>query len=302
MKPHCPRRFWTVVVSMIALLTTVGCTMDSARRGSSASAEPPCPTSKDVPLARYVGPYLGVENVLTPKDFAQDLYCAEQFKLRQYPNGFVTVFGSSRIREHNAGPDPVINAANDKLYAQVKQFAHDWTSFYGRRYPILSGAGPGLMEAASRGAIEVGPSVGYTTYYDPAAMPTPTRPYAGNPAAAFWKYQDHDLLTDGVVFSSIAMRETAMIRHSAAIIITPGGTGTEWETFEILETIKSKQLTRVPIYIVGERAVHWKSLDARLADMVARGTLRAGEATEGVYFVDDATEVLKTLPTQLGLR
>lgn len=310
MKPYFRRITW-LAVSAIALVTTFGCVTQSghpvphsssgAVRSTGAAVEIVCPTSKDVPLARYVGAYLGIENLLTPKDFAQDLYCAEQFKLRQYPNGFVTMFGSSRIKEHNTGPDPELNAANDKLYAQVKQFAHDWTRLYGSRYPILTGAGPGLMEAASWGAIEAGPSVGYTTYYDPAPMPTPTRPYGGNPAAAFWKHQGSDLLTDGLIFSSIAMRETAMIRHSAAVIITPGGTGTEWETFEILETIKSKQLAKVPVYIVGNRAVHWKSFDARVADMVARGTLRDGEATDGVEFLDDPTDVIKTLPMRLGL-
>lgn len=260
-----------------------------------------CPIDDSVPIARYVGTYLGIENEVTPKDYAQDLYCADQFKGSRYPNGFVTVYGSSRIREHNTGPDPVLNAANDKVYAQLKQFAHSWTARYGRAYPIMTGAGPGLMEAASRGAIEVGPSVGYTTYYDPAQMPTPSRPYGGNPAVAFWKYQGRDLLTDGLIFSSIAMRETSMILHSAAIIIAPGGTGTEWETFEILETIKSKQLANVPIYVVGARDVHWKSLDARLADMVDRGTIRSGEATAGVEFVNDPMEVVERLRVRLGL-
>ncbi|MCC6543272.1 MAG: LOG family protein [Nitrospirae bacterium] len=46
-----------------------------------------------------------------------------------------------------------------------------------------------------------------------------------------------------------------MILHSAAIIIAPGGSGSEWEIFQILESVKSDQLKAVPIYLVGENGI-----------------------------------------------
>lgn len=234
---------------------------------------------------------------------AQDWACADAFKDHYYPNGFVTIFGSSRIIEHNTKGDPAINAANDALYQQIRAFAKHWTERYGTSYPILSGAGPGIMEAAGRGAREAGKSIGYTTYYDrvAGATPDPNRFYGGDPTKAFAKYQGQDILTDGLIFSSIAVRESAMIRHSAAILIAPGGTGTEWETFQILETLKSHQLSGVPIYIVGDRTFHWASWDARLADMVLRTTLDKGAATAGVEFIDNPEDVIERLRVRLGL-
>lgn len=288
---------------MTRLLMTLGSALLLPSCATYGSGAPPqCTHSNEVPNAWYVGEYIGVENVIHAGDFARDSYCAEQFRVRRHPGGFVTVFGGSGIKEHNTGPVPAINAANDRVYVQVRQFAHDWTQRYGNFYPILTGAGPGLMEAASRGAVEVGQSIGYTTYYDSSSNPTPERPHGGNPGDAFWKYEKRPLITDGLIFSSITEREAAMIRHSAAIIIAPSGTGTEWELFEVLETIKSKQLLKVPIYVVGERAVYWRSFEDRVNDMVTHGTLKPGEGTSSIEFVDDASQVVEPLRVRLGLK
>jgi predicted Rossmann-fold nucleotide-binding protein len=92
-----------------------------------------------------------------------------------------------------------------------------------------------------------------------------------------------------------------MILHSAAVILAPGGTGTEWEAFQIIETIKSRQLTRVPIYVVGNREMHWKSFDARVSDMVRRGTINEGEVTQHLEYVENAEDVVERLRVRLGL-
>lgn len=260
-----------------------------------------CPTSADVPNARYIGPYRGVENNLTAEDMAQDLYCGEQFKQQNFPRGFVTIFGSSRIGEDNTRGTPDVNAANNDVYRQVKNFAFEWSRRYGAEYPILSGAGPGLMEAAARGAKEAGArSIGYTTYYDPVVSSDPTRPRAGDARQALWKYAGAGITTDGLIFSSVAMRETLMILHSAAIVIAPGGTGTEWETFQLLEAVKSRQLLCVPIYVVGNAEMHWQSFKERLDDMVRRGTVNEGEVTAHFELVENAEDLLQKLPAAIG--
>lgn len=225
-----------------------------------AGTSAPACSSGGVERAEYVGPYLGVENLVGPADFARDLHCAEQVKARLFPGGYVTIFGSSRL-----GPD-------DAVYGDVRRFAAVWTARHARAYPVMTGAGPGLMEAGNRGAKEAGgPSVGYTTYYDRAAQPTPQRPYGGDPRQALNAHVTH-----GLVFSSVVAREAAMIVHSAAIVIAPGGTGTEWETFQVIETIKSRQVLPVPVYLFGDRS-HWATLRARLDDMVQRRVIRREE-------------------------
>lgn len=246
-----------------------------------APAAPAC--SAAVERAEYVGPYRGVENLVTAADFARDLHCAEQVKARLFPRGYVTIFGSSRL-----GPD-------DAVYGGVRRFAALWTQRFGMAHPVMTGAGPGLMEAGNRGAREAGgPSVGYTTYYDRAAQPTPQRPYGGDARQALNAHVTH-----GLVFSSVVAREAAMIVHSAAIVIAPGGTGTEWETFQVIETVKSRQVLPVPVYLFGDRR-HWASLEARLDDMVARRVIRREEVAF-LRFAATPEELAEALQADLKL-
>jgi len=244
-----------------------------------------CPVAANVPNALYVGPYLGVENALKPDDFARDIACSDAVQARLFPRGYVTIFGSSRINENE-----------DPIYAAVRSFARQWSARYGRTIPIMTGAGPGLMDAANRGAAEASaPSVGYTTYYDRAAAPTAHRPYGGDATKALNAHVTH-----GLIFSSVVAREAAMIKHSAAMVITPGGTGTEWEIYQIVETIKSRQVLPVPVYFLGDRATYWKGLDARLDDLVRRRTVRREELAF-LKFVSTPEELVAALRADLKL-
>lgn len=253
------------------------------------------PCTSLLPNASYTGPYKGMDNKLSVEDIDRDLRCAQAFKAAKHPAGFVAIYGSSRIGESNKLADPVLAQQGDALYADVMAFAEVWTRKHGQRYPIMTGAGPGLMEAGARGALKAGgPSIGYTTYYDP--------PPRGDVNKVFWKYEGKDeLITDGLIFSSVGMREYAMFLHSAAIIVGPGGTGTEWEIFQILEMTKSDQLQPVPIYLVGNKDVHWKSFYDRLDDMVRRGTVRAGEVTRHFVHVERAVDLVPLLEGRLAL-
>jgi predicted Rossmann-fold nucleotide-binding protein len=240
-----------------------------------------CPTnSNQEPAAWYVGPYRGPDSVVGGVDLARDLACAKAFKEQHFPNGFVTVFGSSQIADAAESPlmskDFRVNAIDDPnnglafrhFYKEVQMFAKEWTETYGNKfgYPILTGAGPGLMEAASRGAKDGhGPSVGYTTYYQDSK----TKVWNG----AFYRHNQEAITSTGLIFTTVSARETAMITHSAAAIFAPGGTGTSWEIFQTLEMIKSQQLRPIPVYFLGS-ADEWKPLTDMIEDMVKHGTLK----------------------------
>lgn len=304
---------WLVVSMLVAGLGGCQTAMTSAGAGAAKSSTPPiesislnltCPTSRPgVPNADYLGPYMGVENVIPLKEQAQDVYCSDTFKARNFPLGFVTIYGSSRIREKNAACDArgencneSVKAANDVIYRETRNFAYAWTQRHGKKYPIMTGAGPGLMEAGNRGAVEAGgASVGYTTYYDRKPGSDPVKPYGGDPKLALNAYVTH-----GLIFSSVAVRESAMIKHSAAIVLAPGGTGTEWEIFQIIETIKSRQLTKVPVYLLGNRQTHWRSLEARLKDMVERKTVNAEELSF-LKYAETSEDLIRQLGVDLGL-
>jgi predicted Rossmann-fold nucleotide-binding protein len=250
-----------------------------------------CPNVQGV--AFYAGPYAGTEDKLSPDDFFLDTYCASLFKKSRYPNGFVGVYGSSRISEVNKQQDLAIAAANNELYRGVRAFAAKWTSVYGGKLPILTGAGPGLMEAASRGATDAGgPSIGYTTYYDPKH----------DPRTAFWRFNGKPIISDGLIFTSVAIRENSMLAHSAVIVIAPGGTGTEWEIFQAVETLKSNQLTSVPVFLVGNKAIHWAKFYDMVDNMVERGTLKHDEFYSRITHVENLDELFDAVQTRLGFK
>ncbi|MCP3672931.1 MAG: hypothetical protein GY829_00475 [Gammaproteobacteria bacterium] len=258
-----------------------------------------CPSSAK--NASYTGPYLGVENNLSVADFTLDLTCADLFITSKYPKKFVSILGSSRIGEQNQSGNAEVDAANDLIYQQIYNLAYNWTKAHASTYPIMTGAGPGLMEAGSRGATKAGgPSIGYTTYYGPS------RNNGGDASKAFWQYRPakgkpQTIISDGLIFSSIAIRESVMIMHSAAMIIGPGGTGTEWEIAQTIEQIKSGQLNRIPIYIVGDKQLHWQSLYNRLDNMILRGTIKRHEVEALFIHVDNPEDVFKLLTKALKL-
>lgn len=296
---------WIVVA---ASCLAAGC--QTAPQGASSASGPvtltfSCTTSAAAPKAWYVGAYAGMENVVPAADAARDVYCADAFKAVKYPRGFVTIFGSSRIERDNkacdaSGKCDALLVQNDRMHALVKEFAASWTRAHGRTVPIMTGAGPGLMAAANEGAAAAGgPSVGYTTYYDrtePAAPAASMRPYGGDPGKAFNEY-----VSDGLIFTSIAQREAAMIRHSAAAVFGPGGTGTEWEIYQVIETLKSRQQSPMPVYFLGDRATYWSGLDARLKDLVARRVVRQGEVDPYLRFVATPAELVDRLKKDLAL-
>ncbi|KQP22923.1 LOG family protein [Pseudorhodoferax sp. Leaf267] len=275
------RTLW--IVTTAALLVLQGC-------ASTPAGDAACTST--APNASYTGPYKGTENRLAAADMARDLHCAERFKAGKYPRGFVAIYGSSRLAEDKEGAPATDNG---QLYQGIRLFARQWTGAHGDKLPILTGAGPGIMEAASRGATEAGgPSIGYTTYYGPARD-------QGDARLAFQTYRGQPIVSDGLIFSSVAMRESMMVLHSAAVVIAPGGTGTEWETFQIIESIKSQQLDPVPVYLLGKREVYWKGLEQRIDEMTRLGTIRAGEVTNLIQFVEDPEQLIDLLATHFQL-
>lgn len=83
------------------------------------------------------------------------------------------------------------------------------------------------------------------------------------------------------------------------MVITPGGTGTEWETYQIIETVKSRQVLPVPVYFFGDPS-HWASLKARLDDMARRRVIRKEEVAF-LKFVATPEELAAALRADLKL-
>lgn len=202
----------------------------------------------------------------TSRDVAIDSYCAKLIIDRNAPNGVVTIFGSARATE------------DMPHYQNAYEFAKKWTEEKGDLYPILSGGGPGIMEASNKGAFDAGGvSLGFASYFGSGAE----RP--------------NEYTTDGYMFASFSQREADMVDYAMAIIIFPGGVGTEWEIFETMAKIQTDKKDQVPVILLGKQEI-WDSLFNRLQHMADLGTISPEDINllQVAQTPDEAIEIIKT--------
>ena len=168
----------------------------------------------------------------------------------------VTVFGSARFKEGH----PDYEMAR-KLSGKIAQLG----------FTILTGGGPGIMEAANRGAREVGGrSVGCN-------IELPHEQYA-NPYMDKW-----------VNIKYFFVRKTLLIKYSYAFVVMPGGFGTLDEYFEAITLIQTKMISGFPVVIL-DKEFH-KNIMAHNEVMKANGTISVND-TDLFLFTDDIDEAV----------
>ncbi len=140
-------------------------------------------------------------------------------------------------------------------------------------YAIITGGGPGIMEAANKGAAAAnGVSVGL-------GIELPLE--AGL----------NDYVNVGVEFRYFFVRKTVFIKYSQAFVVLPGGFGTMDELFEALTLVVTGKITKFPIVLVGTE--YWSGLlDWMKATMLAEGKISAAELTL-LHVADDPDEIVK---------
>jgi len=147
----------------------------------------------------------------------------------------VSVFGSTRI------------GADDPTYAVAEQIGR-LLAQHGDA--VLTGAGPGVMEAANKGAYEAGGiSVGLNI-----ELPQQQHP--------------NRYLTKLVNFQHFFVRKMMFVRHSLAFVILPGGYGTLDELFDSVTLIQTKKIETFPVIFVG--GDYWEGLVGWLRDPVMK--------------------------------
>ena len=110
------------------------------------------------------------------------------------------------------------------------------------RVTLMTGGGPGIMEAANRGAFDVGAkSIGLNITLPHEQFPNP--------------YITPELCFK---FHYFAMRKLHFMRRAKALVVFPGGFGTLDESFEILTLVQTRKIKPLPIVFVGEK--YWKSI------------------------------------------
>lgn len=155
----------------------------------------------------------------------------------------VSIFGSARL-----GPD-------SPYYALAQQLG---ALFSARGLAVITGGGPGTMEAANRGAhAEKGLSIGLNI--------TLPEEQSGN------QYQDVSLS-----FRYFFVRKFMFVKHAVGFVILPGGFGTLDELFEALTLVQTEKVRPFPIVLVG--SAYWSGLlDWLRGTMLSHGCISAGD-------------------------
>jgi uncharacterized protein (TIGR00730 family) len=130
----------------------------------------------------------------------------------------VTIFGSARLRQDN----PYYSKATE-LAAKLAEHG----------YAVITGGGPGVMEAANKGAFEAGGrSIGMNI-----DLP--------------FEQRSNGYLTDDIRFRYFFVRKVMLVKYSTAFVVFPGGFGTLDELFEAITLVQTKKIKPFPIYLIG---------------------------------------------------
>ncbi len=173
------------------------------------------------------------------------------------PQPCVTVFGSARIRPE------------DPAYANARALGG---ALARAGYAVMTGGGPGLMEAANRGAREAGgSSLGCNIRLPQEQVPNP-------------------YLDSYVEFEHFFVRKLMLIKYSCAYVILPGGFGTLDEVFEIATLIQTGKLTAFPVVVMGTE--FWDPFGTLLSGELSDARLIDREDLDLVRLTDDVEEAV----------
>ncbi|WP_297512691.1 TIGR00730 family Rossman fold protein [uncultured Caulobacter sp.] len=195
----------------------------------------------------------------------------------------VVVFGSARVRENGPGRQAHWYEEARRLGRIVSERggARLETGEHVRDNVIATGGGPGVMEAANRGAYEAGaPSIGFNITLPREQTPNP--------------YCTPDLTFR---FHYFAMRKMHLAMRANALVVFPGGFGTFDELFEILTLRQTDKAPPIPIVLFDE--AYWRGV-INFDGLVEHGMIDAADL-DLLRFADDA-ETAWTALAEGGLR
>ena len=152
------------------------------------------------------------------RQVADGVWLLRGFRALHFAGPCVTVFGSARFKE-------------DHAYYHMARAVGAGLARAG--FTVMTGGGPGIMEAANRGAKEAGGlSIGCNIKLPHEQKPNP--------------YLDRF-----IEFEHFFIRKVMLVKYSCAFVIMPGGFGTLDEAFEVITLIQTQKLERFPVVIMG---------------------------------------------------
>lgn len=176
--------------------------------------------------------------------------------VRSFPQG-VTVFGSARLPQ-------------DHRYCKM---AYELGGLLAKNgHAVITGGGPGIMEAASHGAYEIGGrTIGLNITLKHEQFPNP-------------------YLTDCLTFEYFFARKVALAMSAKVFAFFPGGFGTMDELSEILCLMQEDKMPKMPVFLIGKN--YWRNFDRIIKKMLELEVI-AKTDTKIFKITDDVTEVVK---------
>jgi hypothetical protein len=170
----------------------------------------------------------------------------------------VSIFGSARVT-----PDDPYYQKTEKLARRLAE----------KGFSVITGGGPGIMEAANKGAAEAGgKSVGMNI-----RLPFEQKPNAYANISIDYKY--------------FFIRKVMFVKYAMAYIIMPGGFGTMDELFEALTLIQTRRIKSFPVILMGSE--YWKGLVDWLKKTMVRGGMILPEDLDFIEIIDDPDEAVR---------
>jgi uncharacterized protein (TIGR00730 family) len=172
----------------------------------------------------------------------------------------VSVFGSARVSEEN----PYYKLTVD--IAEVLSNAG---------FSVISGGGPGLMEAVNKGAsLGKGPSIGLNIN-----LPHEQKPN---------EYQDIS-----INFKYFFMRKVMFIKYASAYVVLPGGFGTLDELMEVITLIQTGKSRKIPIILVGKE--FWSGLLVWLKDKIVKEGMAQEKDLDLIQILEEPKEIVDAI-------
>jgi uncharacterized protein (TIGR00730 family) len=197
--------------------------------------------------------------------FAWDVFkqFIKGFRALHFLDPCITVFGSARFTEQHP------------YYLAAREFGKQIASL---GFTTMTGGGPGIMEAANRGAFENnGTSVGCNIQ-----LPFEQHP---NPYMHKW-----------ITFNYFFIRKVMLVKYSYAFIILPGGFGTMDELFETLTLAQTKVINNFPIVLYGKE--YFTPLLLAIDTMIDKGTISAADK-KLFLLTDDISEAMQFIQSYI---
>lgn len=195
------------------------------------------------------------------------------WKLTRLPQPAITIFGSARILPSN------------QICQQARQVAK---ALAGEGFSIITGGGPGIMNAGNQGAVDHLKEKHLKEFLQGKEIIS-----AGIGLIHLNEGMENPFVQEHIEMEHFFARKWLLIRYSVGFIIFPGGFGTMDELFEIITLVECNRMSRVPIILMGKD--YWRPLIEWIKNYTLRDGFISFDDLSIIMLVDEVKEAVEII-------